>query len=135
MSDPLLLNGVDFTANHSQSAEGGALGIQDASVEATGLLFLENQAHSSGGAIWATSLDDWQMADSLFQSNSTGSGGEGGAIWMSFVDGFRVENSSFCNNQSDFGGAVYGYFLPGSETWMDTVFQENLAGSMEVLCM
>ena len=92
-SDTLELDGIDFTANTSQSSEGGGLAIQDASVLATELLFLENQADSSGGAIWATSMDDWQMSDSIFQSNSTGTSGEGGAIWMSFIDIFQVEDS------------------------------------------
>ena len=128
-SDTLELDGIDFTANTSQSSEGGGLAIQDASVLATELLFLENQADSSGGAIWATSMDDWQMSDSIFQSNSTGTSGEGGAIWMSFIDILQVEDSVFCNNSSDRGGAVYGYFMSGGETWIGTDFQENSAQS------
>jgi predicted outer membrane repeat protein len=127
--DTVQFTDLSFQGNATDQGEGGALVLVDLSIEGSGLSFAENSAGTEGGAIWASSLDTLALDSTDFESNSAGSGSSGGALWLSFVDTLQIDHSSFCGNQAETGGAVYAYYMHGTESWTGNIFQENEASS------
>jgi len=80
------------------------LNVTDASLDVTGLKFLDADVNDGGAAIF---LDNGALgvADSIFNSNNAD--GSGGAIKASISDASGIATSTFVNNDSGFrGGAV-----------------------------
>jgi predicted outer membrane repeat protein len=80
------------------------LNVTDASLDVTGLKFIDADVNDGGAAIF---LDNGALgvADSIFNSNNAD--GSGGAIYAHISDESSITDSSFNNNDAGFrGGAV-----------------------------
>jgi len=130
--DTLTISKLGFVGGYASTtttSEGGAINVDEgpfSPVVITDSTFLNNRAHSYGGAIRHESSSHLYIASSRFFNNSTIDGDDGGAI---HADGtvMYVKNSSFVGNESaDHGGAISArrgeFLIVGSD------FDSNTAG-------
>ena len=125
-------------SNSSSSANGGAILVNTSSsddVLFSSVLFTENSAHSSGGAVYINGAQDVEITTSRFFNNEASSPASytryGGALQISNVESISLDNSILCGNSatkfstlSSYGGALYAGNVEELSI-ANVIFQEN----------
>lgn len=126
------------TSNSSSSANGGAILVNTSNsddVIFSGVLFDENVAHSSGGAVYINGAQDVEISTSRFLNNEASSPASytryGGAVQISNVENISLSNSVLCGNSatkfttlSAYGGAFYAGNIEELNI-TNVIFQDN----------
>ena len=132
VGDPATLTATDSIFSSLSSADGGAIYARGGTVLLQRVVFVDNHADFSGGAIFTAFTPALvTIVDSFFGSNSAGR--LGGAILAWNSSSFRVCNSSFADNtapgiEGDPGGSAIARCAPGcrNETFMPTRNGDNV---------
>ncbi len=122
--------GTSFEGNRAASGSGGALILYPGDtagypIEVSDCSFSDNEASSSGGALWAGWSLDVQLLGSRFTGNEAG--GAGGAVEIYVVEDATVAGNLFCANQADYGGALAVEWAT-TDSWSNNIFLQNEAG-------
>lgn len=153
-STQVSLDGGTFELNSSSEYTsgyyGGAIYLQDSTLNAVETEFSENYTYYGGALFLARTetefervqmLDNWSYAAGgvYFQGPGAfidkGSSWEGnwsyygaGGLYAYYYYVLEVDSSVFLENFGyySYGGGAYGYYL-GSSTWTDVLFQDNYA--------
>ncbi len=136
----------NVTLANGKAVHGGAISVYDGFAVLDHVIFKNNQATATGGAMYF-STGDVEIRDSSFIGNSTvsdslSSSGAGGAIYasnFSSTSRLLILNSTFENNQtgdsqiesSGRGGAIYAYNVQGllMVNIFNSTFYRNSTGS------
>ena len=117
------MNGCIFEGNYSED-NGGAVYMNEGTLEARDCLFIGNKCLDEGGAVYLESGTYATLDGCTFYDNRAD--GDGGAVYCNSDDGTRLSGVYRCNSCGGNGGAVYvdddGVFI------MDAEICENTAG-------